>query len=172
MCYCNGMSLYTRYSLLQWHGCIHTIRAIAMAQVYYTRRSCLSVSSAFRRVLMYECAQPPHRIRCISKWPRKRGEEQESYLGSIGICQQKKESVQNRDYQKEVHRVNLADANDEFQSMREQCKFNKSKLSEFVKHLMTVLSAILFTYYTVHVLPVDFYLWSRQDFTTRIFTRR
>ncbi|XP_071784201.1 uncharacterized protein [Asterias amurensis] len=57
--------------------------------------------------------------------------------------------------------------------MREQCKFINSKLSQFVKHLMTVLSAILFTYYTVHVLdlPVDFYLWSRPEFTTRIFTR-
>ena len=100
------------------------------------------------------------------------GHEEEVRNRKVYLGSKKKESVQNRDYQKEVHRVNPADANDEFQSMRQQCKFNKSKLSEFVKHLMTVLSAILFTYYTVHVLPVDFYLWSRQDFTTRIFTRR
>lgn len=61
-----------------------------------------------------------------------------SYLGISESESKRRRSELNRDYQKKGHRVNLADANDEFQSMREKCQFKQSKPAEFVKHLMTV----------------------------------
>ena len=76
--YCNGMDL------------LHVDRVYLCLELFVVF-SCLSVRN--HRTL--SVGKGPAGVLCVfdgaSKWPWRRGEEQESYLGSIGICQQKKE---------------------------------------------------------------------------------